>query len=297
MRYVEFDPRKVDGEQLPDEEKAALKAWLNTAREAACNAVKEYEDKGVLSEEVEAIWRAHKKWLLRNKFANKCAYCEKSLSDIPVDAEHWRPKRKITAAAIAEHPGYFWLAYSWRNLLPACSMCNSYDGKKNQFPVTNAHVLRVELTDEELAGLACPDEAIPSTLEPGSYYLGAQDLDRLEDPLLLHPFADQEPRQHLDFCGTGQVRGLTKKGEWSIKVFALNREGLMKARATAEKAIQRKVLQTIEDAREIGGFDAEEALDEARKVVERVLGARTPYLAARQAALKRALEDEQKQLQ
>ena len=296
MRYVEFDPRNLDEDALPDEEKAEVRAWLTAAAEASSKSVDDYEATGTASEEVEAIWRAHKKWLLRNKFAKKCAYCEKSLSDIPVDAEHWRPKRRVTNATVQDHPGYFWLAYSWRNLLPACSMCNSYDGKKNQFPVTNAHVFRVRLTDAELAQLGCPEEAIPSTVEPGTYYLGAQDLDAIERPLLLHPFVDTDPSEHLEFRSSGQVRGRTPKGEWSIKVFALNREDLQKARANAYLTIRRMVSQSIVDAREVGGFENEEAVEEAREVVTRLFGARTPYLSARHAALEDVLAHERKQL-
>jgi hypothetical protein len=43
-----------------------------------------------------------------------------------------------------EHPGYYWLAYEWTNLLPSCYDCNSFrrhgtmkagPGKNERFPV------------------------------------------------------------------------------------------------------------------------------------------------------------------
>ena len=49
----------------------------------------------------------------------KCAYCEKKLLDSPKHIEHYRPKDI-----------YYWLAYSWDNLLLCCTSCNSSKGTK-----------------------------------------------------------------------------------------------------------------------------------------------------------------------
>jgi len=49
----------------------------------------------------------------------KCAYCEQKLLDAPKHIEHYRP-RNI----------YYWLAYSWDNLLLCCGACNSAKGKR-----------------------------------------------------------------------------------------------------------------------------------------------------------------------
>ncbi|MGO7919447.1 hypothetical protein ACC755_09800 [Rhizobium ruizarguesonis] len=60
---------------------------------------------------------------LENLFYGKCAYCE-SRYDVsgPVDIEHYRPKGKVDGAK--GHPGYWWLAAEWTNLLPSCLDCN-----------------------------------------------------------------------------------------------------------------------------------------------------------------------------
>jgi len=49
----------------------------------------------------------------------KCAYCEQKLLDAPKHIEHYRPKDT-----------YYWLAYSWDNLLLCCGACNSAKGKR-----------------------------------------------------------------------------------------------------------------------------------------------------------------------
>lgn len=57
----------------------------------------------------------------------KCAYCEQKLLDAPKHIEHYRPKDI-----------YYWLAYSWDNLLLCCGSCNSAKGKR--FATTNTKV-------------------------------------------------------------------------------------------------------------------------------------------------------------
>ncbi|TAX26551.1 endonuclease [Rhizobium leguminosarum] len=68
---------------------------------------------------------------LQELFHGKCAYCE-SRYDInaPVDIEHFRPKGGVEGT---KHPGYWWLAAEWTNLLPSCIDCNR---RRNQFTPT-----------------------------------------------------------------------------------------------------------------------------------------------------------------
>jgi len=57
---------------------------------------------------------------LLNKIYNlKCAFCEKNLLDSDKHIEHYRPKST-----------YYWLSYSWDNLLLACGSCNSSKGNR-----------------------------------------------------------------------------------------------------------------------------------------------------------------------
>lgn len=54
-------------------------------------------------------------------YKNKCAYCEQKVESFHV--EHYRPKQT-----------YYWLAYSWDNLISACAYCNEY--KSTNFQIT-----------------------------------------------------------------------------------------------------------------------------------------------------------------
>ena len=144
-------------------------------------------------------------------FAGKCAYCEEFLkSNQNGDVEHYRPKGRVTKldnskvtyvldGEVADHPGYYWLAYHWRNLLPSCIRCNRVSkvggrtvGKGTRFPVQ----------DDEYAVM------------PG---------DELEErPLLLNPTVD-DPSDHLAFdCETGAIKWQSGRGQVNCEVLGLN---------------------------------------------------------------------------
>ena len=100
-------------------------------------------------------------------FFGKCAYCEAPIVGVQRGGiEHFRPKLGVTdendrdiylqdsngdpevdaEGEPLRHPGYYWLAYDWRNLLPTCAICNepsTFGGKKigkhNRFPVSGRH--------------------------------------------------------------------------------------------------------------------------------------------------------------
>lgn len=57
----------------------------------------------------------------------KCAYCEKDIRDEPRHVEHYRPKNI-----------YYWLGYSWDNLLLCCAKCNT--SKDIKFETLNQRV-------------------------------------------------------------------------------------------------------------------------------------------------------------
>lgn len=156
-------------------------------------------------------------------FYGKCAYCEAPIRDYQHgDVEHFRPKAGVTdengqpvylldgegQAKIdangepLKHPGYYWLAYEWTNLLPTCVKCNQADvrqgrriGKHSRFPVEGRHAQR-------------PEEV-------------AQ-----ERPLLINPLSDQEaddPSHHLVVdTKTGLMGHRTSRGQACLDIFGLN---------------------------------------------------------------------------
>lgn len=151
-------------------------------------------------------------------FANKCAYCETSLHAQHGDLDHFRPKADLrnedgSPVMIEEdgrqtlHQGYYWLAYDWRNLLPACQKCNqpSKDrgGKRSYFPIEG-------------------DRAFSP-----SHELEA------EKPLLIHPVLE-DPAEHLAVdIDSGQIISLTKRGKACIRIFGLDNDILQGERLEA----------------------------------------------------------------
>ncbi len=156
-------------------------------------------------------------------FYGKCAYCEAPIADYQHgDMEHFRPKagvtdeddwpialrdeagnvRRAARGLPVNHPGYYWLAYDWRNLLPACTKCNQPAvisgrkvGKHNRFPVTGRHAQE-------------PSEVMQ------------------EKPLLIHPASgepEDDPERHLVVdARTGLMGYHTERGRKCIEIFALN---------------------------------------------------------------------------
>ena len=139
-------------------------------------------------------------------FYGKCAYCEAPIADYQHgDIEHFRPKAGVTDEhdrPIKNHPGYYWLAYDWTNLLPSCAKCNQPGivsgrkvGKRNRFPVKGRHARR------------------PEEIE-------------LEKPHLIHPASgrpEDNPELHLVVdTRTGIMGHRTERGRMCIEIFALN---------------------------------------------------------------------------
>ncbi len=100
----------------------------------------------------------------------KCCYCEEHIFDSNEPIEHYRPKSeaKRQPGCLDDH-GYWWLAFTWENLLLACTHCNSK--KLAQFPLAPGSVV--------LAAGALP---------PGS-----------EKPLLVDP-ATECGWKYIEFC-------------------------------------------------------------------------------------------------
>lgn len=153
--------------------------------------------------------------LLRDIFAlshGKCAYCESPI-DVPFTAslDRYRPKAGalgIDGVYSTEH--YWWLAYTWENIYPACAKCNKFKGGK--FPVR---------------GTRAPREASPTQLAA-------------EKRLLVDPFSD-DPRQHLKFLEDGSVVPSSSEGDVTIATFELNRTDLLQSRRRVAVAIAAKL--------------------------------------------------------
>jgi uncharacterized protein (TIGR02646 family) len=148
---------------------------------------------------------------------DKCAFCEaKPLHVSDGDVEHFRPKGGVrqTDADPLQRPGYYWLAYTWDNLLFSCERCNRRH-KKNLFPLVDP-TRRAKSHRDTIA-----DEA-PVFIDPSA-----------EDP---EPYISY--RDHVPVAIGGNVRG-----EQTIESLGLRRPELS---ADREEHLERlKMLQAV----------------------------------------------------
>lgn len=232
--------------------------WFDKARDKTADAIREgashVVDDGVYAhDDLRAA--------LEQLFHHKCAYCEINISaGFNWDVEHFRPKGRVIERS--DHPGYYWLAYEWKNLYPSCQHCNQarkdrklFDdptegptrGKKDQFP----------LADESTRAMD-PDDDITS-----------------EKRLLLDPCGDQ-PENHVAFGADGGAIAIAddSQAKASIHVYHLNRRRLKKARrARIQETLD--ILRVVQQLRAAGrSADADSLLNIVRK---RFAAAATPF--------------------
>lgn len=290
MLKINFDP-----DQLEPEDRKWWDAWLKRATDATARHIAAWEawyvsktrpgdaaaginPGGGLKKPPtrpnfnDAIWTEFKNQLLVKIFGNKCSYCE-TANPIrwPVEVEHYRPKgdvgyrsgdgaiakarTKDAADQDIDHPGYFWLAYNWKNLLPCCKRCNSGKGKNTQFPTGKGYIFLRKLK----AGDDALTRASASTIWKGWYYAAPEDLDPVEDPLLINPYLE-DPADHITFGIKGIAASKTPKGEYSIATFDLADQDLREQRQRAQEMGLLSYMFLLQSFRAIG-----DSLDIARE--------------------------------
>jgi len=127
----------------------------------------------------------------------KCGYCEKPLLDTPKHIEHYRPKKM-----------YYWLAYSWDNLLLSCGECNS--AKSDKFEVENTNI-------------SYKDEHFDNIHHLGNNY------DLLEKPLIINP-EKENILEKISFTSKGKIETKDIRVQHTIETCNLNRESLCRLR-------------------------------------------------------------------
>ncbi len=300
MIRVPFDPTKLDGD-----DRVWWDTWEAKAREATRQIVERWEATGKVSSDKDfdpAIWGELKMWLLKKKFHGKCAYCETRMDRQTKAAEHFRPKAGVKFVAdlhtkrklqvpkvdvgggqMENHPGYFWLAYDWRNLVPSCDLCNSGAGKNNQFPVAKRHAFALPVPSQ-----GAPKSAVPSKRVKDGYFPASEELDVLEEPLLLHPYFD-DPSEHIVFGEHGiEAAAVDKegkpsaKGTHSIEVYDLKNDALRRKRAEEQRNMAAKFWVALANEQSLG-TPLQAAVEAAKAHVVRIAESgdpRPPHLAA-----------------
>lgn len=143
----------------------------------------------------------------------KCCYCEQKIKKSYNDVEHYRPKARANRQpGCHKDHGYWWLSFTWNNLLFACPSCNR-SGKNDMFPLT--------IGDTAL---------IAEQTAPGR-----------EHPLFIDPGGSVNPVEHIQFVfervGLGgspkwwaRPRNASMLGNWTINVCGLNEGELVELR-------------------------------------------------------------------
>ena len=201
-----------------------------------------------------AYKEAEVKAALEALFHGKCAYCESIYRyQAPVDVEHFRPKGSVEDDKA--HPGYWWLAMKWENLLPSCIDCNRRRKQITPQPddsLTALHeaaskVINTGKKDAfPVGGIRAADEGGDLTAEKA--FLLDPTVDNPDEHLVFHmdsdfptglvlPKVTTAPQPALPLAGNPGVvataageSGLSVRGAVSIQVYGLNRLGLVQER-------------------------------------------------------------------
>ncbi|MVZ63488.1 retron system putative HNH endonuclease [Sphingobacterium humi] len=134
---------------------------------------------------------------LINIYNGKCAFCEQKIEYYHI--EHYRPKSI-----------YYWLAYSWDNLLMSCPLCNSSKG--NNFEIEGDEI-RFELNDHNLKLINHFSERY----------------NVVERPLLINP-EQIDPEKFLVFSKDGRISSRDPRFIYTIELCRLNRDILVDLR-------------------------------------------------------------------
>jgi hypothetical protein len=162
----------------------------------------------------ESLWQRYKSHFAVAQHS-KCAFCEMSIVSHDGAVDHFAPKAEVwelsanpeergheredglpnvrgRKASGKLNPGYWWLAYEWRNYLVVCSVCNT-KWKGCYFPL--------EVGPRQ----GPPDRNVP------------------EKPLLLNPFEDPAPWRHFRFDQFGQMAAPESlKGQATMEVLGFD---------------------------------------------------------------------------
>jgi len=149
----------------------------------------------------------------------KCAWCERYTDFSSAPVEHYRPKDGAWRHLPGEPPRidtghYWWLAWSWFNLLFSCSRCNDAGHKANYFPLRR-----------NTKSTAVPNKPLPIPLPNPIVDVSG------EHPLLLDPAGPEDPLDHIEWRAantafnrrdwTWTPLGRTEEGDATVRILKL----------------------------------------------------------------------------
>jgi uncharacterized protein (TIGR02646 family) len=152
-------------------------------------------------------------------YHHKCAFCEQRVNQFHV--EHYRPKKKKDKGDGQHHDGYYWLAFSWDNLLVACPPCNvikkthfDIGGVRATFPNTEAKLRNINSLSSEY--------------------------DSQENPKFVNP-EKEDPEGKLSFGKDGSISSSDDRYIYTIEKCDLNRKFLCDYRREILDDFEQKV--------------------------------------------------------
>lgn len=225
------------------------------------------------------------KLVLTGRQHHKCAWCEGPFREGPNDdVDHYRPKAEANRLpGCTDTHGYWWLAYTWSNLLFSCANCNRTE-KNDKFPLDNSSVA---LQREE----APPKGELPLLLDPAD--------------LAVHPAAHIEFRwDEVSRSCRAQPRNHSVRGYWTVtEVMGLDRATLRELRTLYLKQTVLPKLDKLKEAlksapwlnarlelnRQTQDADARRAALELFRELRAMLAADRPYVAATRDVLEQLI--------
>ena len=154
----------------------------------------------------------------------KCAYCEKDIKDEDKHIDHYRPKKR-----------YYWLAYSWDNLLFSCGQCNRSKGDRF-------------LTQQ--CSLFYNDEDFETIHSLGISY------DEIEKPMIINPEKD-DILGDIVFDSEAKISSQNRRVQHTIdEACKLNRNALVENRIKVFNQFKRRVDKYINN-KDISGLKNE----------------------------------------
>ena len=205
----------------------------------------------------------------------KCWYCESKQIRSDKDIDHFRPKNRVDEKDSKNHPGYWWLAFDWRNFRYSCTYCNrprtdstsgTTGGKGSRFPL-----------HDETKRCRTP-----------------QDLLSDEQPVLLDPTEEADPG-FLWFDKDGTARPTSKdpaswlyqRAKKSIEIYRLNHTDLKEVRQSVCSDCTQIVRNGDDVLREYerGSLVAQTKFRETLKDLKKRLASNAEYSAAARATV------------
>lgn len=146
----------------------------------------------------------------------KCIYCEQIIEHFHV--EHYRPKSI-----------YYWLAFSWDNLLLACPVCNQK--KLDNFPL------------EGIQSLTPPFFTNKKDIARKFNNLSSE-LNKVEKPILVNPELEN-PENFIFFLQNGEINSNSSRYRKTIEICQLSRPAIVERRKKIIDSLKRKITKEL----------------------------------------------------